>query len=213
MSSLNPTEFELKHSNEVELAKRELSRRSLDTIRIYNPLDKVFSYMFDGYWHRVPAKSYDDIYRYLANHFFKKICDYMINEQISLKGAELKELREKQMGRQFLDHYDENVEVWNKVPRKDDEQLIAQIKKTVVIGLVREYGLDLPPELEKQNIPSTDFRPVHERMLDEIERIPDDKTINNMMGRNDKPEIPIYVSKKEQERLDKLKLEQEATNE
>jgi len=211
MSSLTPTEFEIKHASEVELAKRELARKSLDTIRIYNPLDRVFKYMFDGYWHRVDPKAYDEVPRYLANHFFKKICDEMINEQIMVKGEELKALREKQMGRQFLDKYDENVEVWNKVPKKDDEGLINEIKKVVIIGLVREYGIDDIPEEARVPDAPIDFRPVHERVMDEIQRIPDDAEVDKLMGKT--KEIPLYISKKDQEKLDKEKLAKEVKNE
>lgn len=166
--SLAQEQFELKHATEMEIATRELQRRSLDTIRVYNPLDHTFSFMYDRFWHRTPAKSYKDFPRYLAMKFFKNICDYMIGQQITLKGNELKALREKQMGQQFLDHYEENVQIWDKTPKINDPDLIAQIKKTVLIGVVEEYGAEEPDQ--EMPVPEQKFdnRSVHEQMFDSL---------------------------------------------
>lgn len=169
---LSPEDFARKHNDEMELVKRELTRRALDTVRVYNPLEITFAFMYDRYWHRIPAKSFKDMDRYLAIHFFKKICDKMIGDQIMLKGTELKKLREKQMGHQFLDHYEENVEVWDKTPKLDDPDLVEQIKKVVLIGVVEEYGMDEPePEQQVLDKPM-DLRPMHEQIFSTIDRIP-----------------------------------------
>ena len=170
--SLEEEQFLAKHNAEVALATRELERRKNDTIRIYNPLDHTFSYMQDGYWHTIASKTTDDVPRYLAIHFFKKICDYMIGQQAMLKGKALKELREKQMGQQYLDHYQENVEIWDRMPKQNDPDLIEQIKKVVILGMVREYGMDqLPEQRERVADKPQDFRSIHEQVLDSIDRI------------------------------------------
>lgn len=171
--SIAQEEFDVKHANEVELAKRELTRRQLDTIRIYNPLDHAFVFMYDRYNHKIPAKSTKDLDRYLANHFFKKICDYMIGEQILKEGEELKKLREQQMGKQFLDKYEENVQIWDRVPKLNDADLIQQIKDVVVLGLVEEYGMDQIEEEERVPEQALDYRPIHEQIFSaEDKRVP-----------------------------------------
>lgn len=165
-------EFEQKHNVEMEIATRELKRRSMDTIRVYNPLDTQFSFMYDRYWHRVPAKTEKDFDRYLAMHFFKKICDYMIGQQILAKGEELKAIREKQMGKQYLDKYEENTEVWDRVPTMNDPDLINEIRKIVIVGLVEEYGEDMPEEDLREPEAKIDFRPLHEQAFENIGRVP-----------------------------------------
>lgn len=163
--------FDLQHANELELALRELARRSHDIIRVYNPLDHTFSFMYDRYWHRIPAKSEKDLERYLAKHFFKKICDKMIGDQIMLKGEELKALREKQLGTQFLDKYEENIMIWDKVPKLDDPDMIEQIKQVVILGVVEEYGMDEPDELEPQIIDKPiDYTPLHEQIFSTVDK-------------------------------------------
>jgi len=172
VKSLAQEQFEEKHAYEMELATRELKRRSFDVIRVYNPLDHTFSFMYDRFWHRIPAKTYKDLPRYLAMHFFKKICDDMIGAQIMKKGEELKKLREAQLGQPFLDHYEENVQIWDRTPKLNDPDLIEQIKKVVLIGLVEEYGMEEPePETREPEKP-TDFRPLHEQIFSSIDKIP-----------------------------------------
>ncbi len=169
--SIQQEEFELKHANEVELAKRELARRALDTIRIYNPLDHTFAFMYDRYWHRIPAKSYKDLDRYLAMHFFKKICDFMIGEQIMAKGEELKKIRERQMGHVYTDKYEENVQIWDRTPKLNDPELIEKIKQVVLVGVVEEYGMDEPePDTRVPDEP-LDYRPMHEKIFSSIDKI------------------------------------------
>lgn len=180
--SLQQEEFDIKHANEVELAKRELARRALDTIRVYNPLDHTFAFMYDRYWHRIPAKSYKDLDRFLAIHFFKKICDFMIGQQIMTKGEELKALREKQLGKQYTDKYEENLQIWDRTPKLNDPELIEQIKAVVLVGVVEEYGADEPePE---QRIPDAplDYRPMHERIFD---------SIDNKIVSTETPSVPL----------------------
>lgn len=152
--------------NQMEINRREMARRSRDTLRIYNPLDTTFRYQWDGFWNSVPAKGYKDVERYLANHYFKKIGEYIIGQQMLRTGEELLALREKQFGKSFIDKYEENREVWDKTPRLDDEELLRQVKKTVIIGLVEEYGMELPEE-PKRDLPRLDMRTLHDRIFSE----------------------------------------------
>lgn len=154
---------------QMELTRREMERKSLDTIRVRNPLDVKFSFKYDGYTHSVPALSEKDFPRYLATHYFKKICDHMIGLQIAAKGDDLKKLREKQLGKSFIDKYEENIEIWNKLPRMDDPDLIKAIRDVVVVGLVEEYGYDETPET-REPVKPVDFRSMHDQIFGEVEK-------------------------------------------
>ena len=46
-----------KTAQETEAFHRELYRRSLDSIRVYNPLDKDFTILWDKFKHTVPNKN------------------------------------------------------------------------------------------------------------------------------------------------------------
>lgn len=154
---------------QMELNRREMQRKSQDVIRVYNPLDVKFNFKYDGYPQSVAAKSTKDFPRYLAVHFFKKIADYMIGQQQRLKGEELKALREKQFGKSFLDAYEENIEVWDRVPKLDDPDLLKEIRDTVILGLVEEYGFDVTEEPQEPTKP-LDFRPMHDQLFAEMDK-------------------------------------------
>lgn len=164
------TEESVKREQAMEMTRREMQRKSLDIMRLYNPLDHNFIYKYDGYNHFVPAKTSKDEPRYLARHYFKKIAEYMIGLQQLKSGTELLKLREKQFGKSFLDKYEENQEVWNKVPRLDDPELLKQINSTVILGLVEEYGRELPEELPVESTRKLDLRSLTDQIFDETER-------------------------------------------
>lgn len=155
--------------NKMEVSRREMQRRSLDTLRILNPLDYPFRYQWDGFWHSVPAHGTKDVERYLANHYFKKISATIIGLQAQAFGDQLLKLREKQFGKSFIDKYEENKEVWDRAPRIDDPDLLKQILDTVIVGLVEEYGMDLPIE-GAPDVPKVDMRSLHDQIFSKADK-------------------------------------------
>lgn len=164
------SEEAMKREASMELTRQEMKRKSLDTIRIYNPLERPFRYMYDGFWHRVDAKSTKDEPRYLAQHFFKNIANVLIGEQMIAKGEELKELREKQFGKSYLNKYEENVEVWNKTPRLDDPDLLIKVRDLVILGVVEEFGMELPDTPAGPSARPPDLRSVHDQIFASIDK-------------------------------------------
>lgn len=220
---LSQDEFNQRYNRDMELARRELERRKHDLILVYNPLETTFSFMYDRYWHRVPAKSTKVLERYLARQFFRKIAEYMIGQQIMLKGKELLDLRVKQLGQQILDKYEENVQIWDKTPKLNDPDLLAQIRKVVLVRVVEEYGMDIPQEEPREPEAPQNYSPVSDQIFDTIDEQPsaepevtkaeDIKTegmkpIDELLE-NPKEDTPaVYVSKK-----DRQKMAKEVTNE
>lgn len=190
------SEIQQKREASMELTRREMERESRDTIRIYNPLDHTFVYKFDGYNHQVPSKGTKDEPRFLANHYFKKIAEYIIGKQSIEKGEELLNLRTKQLGKQFLDKYEENREVWDKVPRLDDPDLQREIKKVVILGVVEEYGMEV-----LENEPT------------EFHRAPSLLSLSDQIFNEEIPKVSdITAEKSTIKSPDKVKLEKEIEN-
>ncbi len=90
----------------------------------------------------------------------------MIGEQMMAEGEELKKLREKQLGKSFLDKYEENKEVWDKAPRLNDPDLLKKIKDVVILGLVEEYGMDLSEPERPAEPTRMDLRSLHDQIFD-----------------------------------------------
>ncbi len=81
-----------------------------------------------------------------------------------IKGNEMIEKHAKQGQGDYLDKYVENINVWDKVPRLNDETLLKQIRDEVIIGLVEEYGMDLAPATSAP-MERTDTRSLHDQIL------------------------------------------------
>lgn len=142
-----------------------MARFSMDTIRIYNPLEFDFKFLWDGYWNTVKAKSYKDVERYKAMHYFKKISQFLIGERQIQLGTELLHKREKRGQDKLLDKYFENREIWDKTPKLNDEALLSEIAQDVLIGLVEEYGKDLPPEQVNRVSPKPEMSNINEQVF------------------------------------------------
>lgn len=164
----------LARENAQHLVRREMERKSLDVIRVYNPLGEPFRFMYDSRWFSVPAKGTKDIERFLARHYFHKIAEFIIGQQMLEKGEELLARREKQGQPPFLNKYDENKAIWDNTPRLDNPELLEKIGDSVILGLVEEYGLDLPEAFEEVTKQSTEtlsdqiFKKFDRKVADEV---------------------------------------------
>ena len=151
---------------------REMQRTSQDLIRIYNPTDKDFIILWDGFKHPVPSKNKDIGYgkgqrvvqRYLAKWYLKHMTDQIINEIQDMKLAELKEKYDKAGVEDGLLKAHLEVER-NRSVRTDNETEIKRISEIIWLGVEERYGVDLD-EQEKAGI--EDQRPIHEQIADTI---------------------------------------------
>ena len=70
-----------KPNPQVEKIRRELHRRSLDSIVIYNPLEEDYTVIWDKFRHVVPSKSERAFPRYIAMKYIKEITDRLIYKE------------------------------------------------------------------------------------------------------------------------------------
>lgn len=170
-----------RQNRDFEQVRRELERKSHDVWRVYNPLDTsvnapqvgrnnsyvdhgYFVFYYDGYPNRVAPKMTKDMEFFRVRKYFEAISAFMIGQLQQIKGTEMLEKHAKQGQGDYLDKYVENVNVWDKVPRLDDENLLKQIRDEVIIGLVEEYGMDLAPP-SSAPMERTDTRSLHDQIL------------------------------------------------
>jgi len=162
---------------DMEQVRREMMRKSRDVIRIYNPLDTDFKFFYDGYPNVIKANSTKDVERYKAELYFKKISQYIIGQMGIAKGNELLEERRKRGVPEFLDKYVENREIWDKVPKMDDPVLLKEIADKVILGLVEEYGMDLPENFGPGDAASIEGQPVDTYLSSLLEKRVNDRPV------------------------------------
>lgn len=180
-----------------ELWHAEQERKSHDIIRIGNPTDKDF---FIQWGHppkffKVPAQGTLDVDRYLAEAYWRDMTVQMINEMGQKLGEELLERVGKQKPDVLLDEYLKQKEVWDKVPRTNDEKLLLELTPKLWLGLIRKHGLDIPQSDSKYA--DVDLRTTQEKVLGDFEnKVVDSFDAAPPIQEPVQPEKPpVYVSK------------------
>lgn len=137
-----------------EATKREMYRISQDDCMVYNPTEEDFYIEWDNYRHLVPSKTKDigwglgkrECKRYLAQWYCRHMKDKLINELGEKKAEEMLAKRFKEGKEEYTDFYVKSNEIYAKVPRTDDPKLMAEVYPTLFLGVIREFGLDIPEE-------------------------------------------------------------------
>lgn len=181
-------EQQQRRANQNQQRLREMERKSKDIIRIYNPLDQRFKWFFDGFPHTIEPKSTKDVERYLARLYFDKMSQYIIGQMGLSQGTDMLADRAKKGLPDFLDKYEENRAIWDKVPKLNDPVLLKKLADELIVGLVEEYGLDIEAEPEKP-LSKADMRTLQEQVFDSM-----DKKIATDMPPAERPIIKDLVN-------------------
>lgn len=152
-----------------QMRLREMERKSKDIIRIYNPLEQRFKWYFDGFPHVIEPKATKDVERYLARLYFDKMSQYIIGQLGQTQGEQMIEKRKAEGKPDFLDKYEENRAIWDKVPKLNDPKLLAKLADELIVGLVEEYGLEVEDEPE-QRLSQKDTRTLQEQIFDSMDK-------------------------------------------
>lgn len=149
-----------------EEVKREMYRKSLDTIKVYNPTDQDYIVDWDGFAHRIKAKSQQSFPRYIAEKYVREMKDKLITE---MQDKAVKEAKEKFQARGTS--ASEITYLANEATmtsfRTSDPELIKKIYAEIWLGVEEKYGVDadLP-----QAPGRADDRPVEEQILGDLDR-------------------------------------------
>lgn len=128
-----------------EAVRREMYRRSMDSIRVANPTPQNYFVEWDGFKHAVPANGQTTLPRYLAEKYCLEMKNKLINEEGQRVGEKMIADRRKKGLPEFTDKSVENREIWDKVPRTNDKKLIEKWYAVLWLGIESEYGLDQEP--------------------------------------------------------------------
>lgn len=153
--------------------KRELQRKSLDTMMVYNPTETEYRVIWDKRIFPVPPKNSNQGYgygkmqlpRYIADKYAKEMKDVIINKLNVDKSTKMLEDHYAK-GREELSKYDENIKIHDKGYRTDDEKRVMEIYDQLILGVVQEYSADYLDE----SVTMEDMRPVEERITERMNK-------------------------------------------
>ena len=160
-----------------EAFKRELYRKSMDRIRVYNPTDKdhVIVWGTEKYKFIVPNKNKDTgwgkgqavIERYLAEKYARDMKNYLIHKMADDTVKAMADKMEKMGVDSSLWKANETFAQSGKY-KTDNPELIKQIYSEIWLGVEEEYGLNTVED--DDNSFTSDLRPVEEQILSTMDR-------------------------------------------
>lgn len=113
-----------------------------DVIRVTNPTNSPFKWKFDGRWYVMQPGEIKDKERYWTDHYASKLAEQIIGDIITRQGEKAIQEQAKGSSDILYDKYIESVRVWNRIPRKDDRELLEKVMSGIVLGCVTKYGAD-----------------------------------------------------------------------
>lgn len=156
---------ENKEKPQITELRRELQRRSLDQIKVYNPLSTPFFTIFDGFTHVCQARGEAIFPRYVAEKWMKEFANYMITKDEEEYVRSENEKRVKR-GQPILDPQErETVAYREKLLTNDPERRLSYMKM-VYKGVTKEYGMDIPDDRTQK----LDKRPLDEKIFEQLEQ-------------------------------------------
>lgn len=150
---------------EIEKIRRELRRKSLDQIKVFNPLDRPFQTIYDGFTYVAQPKSEAIFLRYIAEKWMKEFIDAWITleEQTAVDNENYKRRKKgwEPMNPQERDQFD----LRNKLLTNDPDKRVV-IMKMIYKGITQEHGLDLPEAVPVKR----DTRTQDEKILEQLDK-------------------------------------------
>lgn len=162
------TQQEELRKNKIAETKRELQRRSLDELKVYNPLKEPFSTTYDGFVHTAKAESEAVFLRYIAEKWMREFVNHMINMDMGSLVMEENERRRK-AGLMELTKHDGNNSEFTFLSEKNmstaNENLRMEYMKQIYRGVSKEHGMDMPESTPTRK----DRRPTDARILEQLD--------------------------------------------
>lgn len=174
-TAFSPSNNTVGYSNSQSLKEeawhREMRRRSNDVIRVSNPTNEDFVVQWDYNYHRIPANSTADVPRYIATKYCRDMKDKIINDQNQKKHDEELKERRKSGFPDFKNKYEENQETYERQDyvRTNNYTVSAEIYDKLWVGVVYEFGKDLPPRKDPRS-GEVDITPDEIKILQNLDK-------------------------------------------
>jgi hypothetical protein len=150
---------------DVEKVRRELRRKSLDQIKVFNPLDRPFQTIYDGFTYVASPKSEAVFLRYIAEKWMREFIDAQITAE-EAEAVEKENDKRRKKGWEIMNPQErDQFDLRNKLVTNDPERRL-EIMKQIYRGITQEHGLDLP---EAQPV-KRDTRTQDEKLLEQLDK-------------------------------------------
>lgn len=138
---------------DIEALKRELERRSQDTIIVFNPTRQTRKVIWNRFIHVVKPQEEAVLPRYIAEKYVREMVDFLILDKNSER-VKIENERRIRAGMKVMDAQEREVFDW----RTNNAELRKQYVPMVYRGVAEEYGkyTESAPTLEQAPTTTTD---------------------------------------------------------
>lgn len=113
-----------------------------DILRVKNPLNEDFTFIFDQLPIMVPALGTKDLERYLVRRYISNIIGHIYNIFAEKKMRDAEETFKRIHPDVMDDPYLINTQIYDKMKRSDNPEFQKQVIDDCIIGVVKKYGSD-----------------------------------------------------------------------
>lgn len=161
----------------------EQDRKRFDIIRVKNPAtitvkgveyalpQKDFYQEYETNRHqKIPFNSVIDIPRYIAVRYVEHMKDLIVNLVTQKMHDDYLTERDRKGLPRYTDKATENKETYetDSYPKTNDSTIIAEIYNILWVGLVYEFGRDVPPTNNDPRSGEVDVTPISMKVLDTL---------------------------------------------
>jgi hypothetical protein len=164
-----------------------------DILRVKNPLDKDFTFIYDQLPVTVPAQGTKDMERYFVRRYIDAMIGHIYNLFAEAKMKDAEESFKRTHPDVMDDPYLINTQIYDKMKRSDDPLFQKQVINDCIVGVVKKYGSDrqLPRGVENGRLdPHT---PLYQSLIDGFKTLADDSTLTPEVKEEVIPEAQVQL--------------------
>lgn len=142
-----------------------------DILRVKNPLQEDFTFVYDQLPITVPAGGTRDMERYLVRNYVWAMIGHIYNQFAEKKMKDAEEAFRRTHPDVMDDPYLINTQIYDKMQRADNPEFQKKVIEDCVIGVVKKYGSDRQVPKEQKNGQLDPNTPLYQTLIDGFKTI------------------------------------------
>jgi hypothetical protein len=137
-----------------------------DILRVKNPLDEDFVFIYDQLPITVSSKGTKDMERYYVRNYISAMIGHIYNLFAEKKMTEMEEVYKRTHPDVMDDPYLINQQIYLKMKRSDDPKFQKQVIDDCIVGVVKKYGSDRQMPKPVSNGKLDPNEPLYQSLID-----------------------------------------------
>lgn len=142
-----------------------------DILRVRNPLNQDFEFIYDGLPIIVPAQGTLDMERYLVRRYIWNMIGHIYQQFAARKMAEAEEAFRRNHPDVMDDPYLMNTQIYDKMKRSDDPEFQQKVIKDCIVGVVSKYGSNRAMPKQAKNGSLDPNTPLYMNLIDDFKTV------------------------------------------